>query len=435
MEKILKPEKVYATDEVYQSKNCVERMERMMASIASKPPKKVTEAELNEIMLERGWNAIKPWGAIANPRDPDIVFTTAKFHTAQERKERAEKYPNLRVKDQLGYNTHHFRRDGTQEFKEQNKGVVCQSAWELHSINGCPFRCAYCSGGGMNRIFLNLEEYLEHLEEWLNLDPQQRLYKWDNATDVNFFEPEWGWTEGLVRYFGERERGQARNDKYLLIYTGKSANVDFLLDLPHNGHTIIQWSTSARTQSTLIEKETAPMEARIEAAAKCQKAGYIVRHRFSPIIPVKNWREENSEMIELIFQTHNPDVISLCAFGWMSLESAKRCLDFELLDEEFVAAMEGCEPFITERGFGSGGGRPIPHDARFVMFDFLIDEIRKHSSKCIISLCLETAEMWTALSKEIGQSPSSYVCNCGPQSTPGAPLYEKLTGIEMEKYC
>ncbi len=426
MERILRPEKVYVTAEVYDSKSCVKRLEKMMTCIESGPPEKVTDAELNQIAKERGWSSFGRWGAMEDPPDPDLVLTTAKFHTPEERKERGEKYPNLRFRDLLGYSSCSFRADGSQAFKERTKGIVCQSAWQLYGVSGCAFKCDYCWFGGVNKIFLNIEDYIDHLEGWLALDPKQMIYKWDNQTDVNIYEPEWGWTEALVRYFGERETPEGQNDKYFLIYTGKSANVDFLLDLPHNGRTIIQWSTSARTQSTIMEKKTAPMEARIEAAAKCQKAGYTVRHRLSPIVPVKNWREENREMMELIFRTHDPDVISLCSFGWMSYSAMKSCVDLDLLDEKYVAAMEAMEPFLTERGYTSGGGQPIPHDARFVMLDFLVDEIRKHSSKCVISLCLETPEMWAVLGKKIGQIPSNYVCSCGPYSTPGAPLYEKL---------
>lgn len=428
MERILKPEKVYVTDDIYESKNCVDRLERMMTSIKpDDPPQKVTDEELNLIVKERKWDSVTRWGSMKEKRDPDIVFTMAKFQTPQERKERVEKYPNLRVRDILGYTTHSLRTDGSPEFKERSKGTICQSAWQLYGATGCAFMCDYCGLGGINKIFLNLEDYLDHLEDWLNIDPNQMIYKWDNQTDVNIYEPEWGWTEGLVRFFGERKKRDGQSDKYFLIYTGKSANVDFMLDLPHNNRTIIQWSTSARTQSTMIEKMSAPMEARIEAAAKCQKAGYIVRHRFSPIIPVKNWREENREMIDLIFKTHNPDVISLCAFGWMSFSAVKSCIDLDLLDQDYVAAMEACETFLGQRGYNSGGGHPIPHDARFIMFDFLIDEIRKHSQNCIISLCLETPEMWTVLGKKMGQVPSNYVCNCGPYSAPGNPLYDKLS--------
>ena len=429
MERILRPEKVYVTEEVYHSSNCVERLGRMMSSIKpSDPPQRVTDAQLNEIARGRGWESYGRWGTKEDPSDPDLVFTTAKFHTPQEREERREKYPNLRFRDLLGYLCCSLRTDGSVEFKERTRGIICQSAWQLYGISGCAFMCDYCGFGGVNKIFLNIEEYLEHIEDWLALDPKQMVYKWDNQTDVNIYEPEWGWTEALVRYFGQRKKPEGQNDKYFLIYTGKSANVNFLLDLPHNGHAIIQWSTAARTQCTLIEKKTAPMEARIEAAAKCQEAGYIVRHRLSPIIPVKNWREENREMIDLIFKTHQPDVISLCSFGWMNFTSMKSCMNLDLIDPQFVRAMEAMEPFLTERGYSSGGGHPIPHDARLIMLEFLVDEIRKRSPNCVISLCLETPEMWSVLGKKIDQVPSNYVCNCGPYSAPGAPLYERLVG-------
>ena len=85
-----------------------------------------------------------------------------------------------------------------------------------------------------------------------------------------------------------------------MLYT-KSDNVDHLLNLAHNGHTIISWTVSCNTVAREIEKQTPTMEERVQAAVKCQKAGYTVRFRFSPIIPIKNWQAENREMIEKLF--------------------------------------------------------------------------------------------------------------------------------------
>jgi len=414
----LTPEIVYATEDVFENRNAAERVERMMSSIEA-PLERVSYEELNEIVGER-WQSFPRWGTMENPRDPDIVLTTAKFCSDEEKQRLKEKYPNLVRRDLLGFNTQHLRGDGTFNFRKARRGIICHSARELHSICGCPFRCAYCGFGTLNRIFVNMEEYVSHLDEIVNLEPRQRLYKWDNQTDVNAYEPEWGATKLLVDYFAKHPY------KYLEIYAGKSDNVEHLLNLNHNGKVIIQWSLGARTQSTVIEKETAPWDKRIEAARQCQEAGYIVRFRFSPIIPVKNWREENAEMIARIFERTKPDVISLCAFGWMSLEDAKACLDFSLLDEDYVRAMEAEKPFIEFRGYTSGGGRPIPHDARAAMFKFLIDEIRKHNKTIPIALCLETVEMWALFQDELGmpvdpKKPSSYYCNCGPMCTPEHP--------------
>ena len=286
-----------------------------------------------------------------------------------------------------------WRGDGEPDFQKRTKGCICQSAWQLHSAMGCPFRCGYCGLGGLNRIFVNMEEYVEHLDEVCELKPTQRLYKWDNQTDVSCFEPEWGASKLLVDYFANKP------GKYLVIYAGKSDNIDNLLSLDHKGKTLMQWSIGARTQSTVIEKETAPWDRRIEAAHKCQQAGYVVRFRFSPIVPVKNWKEENAELIDLMFAKTKPDVISLCAFGWMNVEGARASFDFSLLDPQFAAAMESAAPFLAARGFNSGGGHPIPHDARAYMFKFLIDEIRKHSKTVPISLCLGWVTMWALFAR------------------------------------
>ncbi|MGD8238497.1 MAG: hypothetical protein PVH68_08105 [Armatimonadota bacterium] len=420
----LSPENVYVTADVHDRPECAARLERMLACIECDSVETAADdAALARIAAERGWARTAKWGTIKDRRDPDIVFTTAKFHDAERQRERAERHPDLRARDLLGYHTCWFRPDGEPEWRRSRKGIVCQSAYQLHSIAGCPFRCHYCGLGGLIRVLLNMEEYCGRLDEWLELAPDQRLYKWDNQTDVLCFEPEYGASNLLVDYFARSEH------QYLEIYAGKSDNVDFLLDLEHRGRTILQWSIGARTQTDIFEEQTASMEARIEAARRCQEAGYIVRFRFSPIIPVKNWREENAELIRLIFERTKPDVISLCAFGWMDVDEARECLDCSLLDEDFVAAMEAAAPFVRERGYTSGGGRPMPHDARAVMFDFLIGEIRRASPDTVVALCLETEEMWRTFADRLGMTPGNYVCNCGPMSTPGGALYDRLVAV------
>jgi len=412
----LSPEKVYVTEDVYTDPRAAACVERLMTAIDGATAERVSYADLNDLGPKR-WKGIPRWGAQTNPRDPDLVMTTAKNHTEAEAKDFKARFPNLGVRDLWGYTSKTWREDGEPHFRKRTKGCICHSAWQLHSVSGCPFRCAYCGLGGLNRIFVNMEEYIAHLDALCEMGPFQRLYKWDNQTDVSCFEPEWGASKLLVEYFAHKP------DKYLEIYAGKSDNTDNLLSLDHKGKTIIQWSVSARTQSTVFEKETAPWDKRIEAARRCQEAGYIVRFRFSPIVPVKNWEDENAELIELIFARTKPDVISLCPFGWMSYADAKSCMDLSLLDPRFVAAMESAAPFIEARGFTSGGGRPIPHDARAYMLKVLIDEIRKHSKAIPISLCLETVEMWALFERELGmpmnpEKTNVYYCNCGPMCTP-----------------
>jgi len=424
MFRTLRPERAYVTEDVYDDDRAAARVERLMTAVDA-DLQRVSYEELDAIAAER-WTDWPRWGTIAEPRDPDMIFTTGKFGDADELRRWSEQYPNLVPGDGLGLTTQVWRRDGSMGWRRERRGIICQSARQLHTIRGCPFRCAYCSLGTHVRMIVDMERYVEHLDAIVDAEPKQRLYKWDNITDVSCFEPEYGATELLVNYFANKP------GKYLEVYVGKSDNIEHLLGLDHRGKTVLQFSISAHTQSTAIEPETADGRARVEAARACQQAGYIVRFRFSPIIPVRNWREENTELIATIFERTRPDVISLCSFGWMSVEEARACLDFDLLDPAYVTAMEAAAPFLEARGFTGGGGRPIPHDARAAMLKFLIDAIRRHHPTIPVSLCLETVEMWALFQQELGMpvnplKAANYYCNCGPMCTPEHPLAD---GVE-----
>ena len=421
--KSLKPERVFITEGVFHNPAALARTEAMLAAMTCGEVHRVTEEELNDLVPTLGWK-FSNWGTKDDPHDPDMMFTLGHFGPEEALRARSERLPNLRTRDMLGHKTMWYRQDGEVEWRKKTKGVVCQPAWQLHSVEGCPFRCAYCGCGDLIRVITNIEEYLPHFPEWFARAPQQRLWKWDNVTDINCFEPEYDASRVFVEYFAQQP------DRFLEIYVGKSDNVDYLLDLDHRGKTILQWSIGGRTQADVFEPETASMEARIEAARKCQEAGYLVRFRFSPMIPVRGWREEYRELVARIFARTRPDVITLCPFGWMDVETARACLDFSLLDPEIVAAMEAAAPFLKQRGYSCGGGRPIPHDARAVFLGAVIEEIQGYNNGTIASLCLETEEMWQVFGPALGMKSGKCLCNCGGHCTPGNEMYDRMVGTQ-----
>ena len=409
---------VYFTEDVEKDKPSRDRMARMMEFIETPRVQKVDDAELCRIALASGWHAPRLKGEMRPYQEPPILFNTFKWHTEEEKKKRLEKYPALGLGEfPKGKLAGYIGFDWRGCAKQFGPGVrVCQAAHEMHTIAGCPFRCDYCSHlGDVIVVMLNMEEFIQRMDGWLEKCPDQTLFKWDNATDAPCYEPEYGGTKLFVDYFARKP------GKYLLLYLGKCAEVGYLLDFDHRGKTIVAFSISAQTQSTKIEKGAADTEARIEAVRKCQEAGYIVRVRFSPVIPVKNWRDENRKMVRSFLGRVTPDVISLCLFGWMDTYLAKRALDLSLWDPEFVAAMEAASVEMRGKAYG-----PLPHEARAEMIRFFIDEIRAVNPKVPIALCLESYEMWQQFGPEIGMRPDRYLCNCGPQCTPGTALYREL---------
>ncbi len=405
----LSPQAVYVTEAVEQDPRSLARAERMLAAMTpGEVVRHVTDEQLNAAVDERGWKNRPRWGEQAEPRDPDVVFTTFQELPDDERKERLEEFPNLSADQLSGHSALIWRGDGVPAWRKKEHRV-CQPAWQLHSVTGCPFRCAYCWFGRVINVRCNIEDILDFTgREIERLNPPQTIWKWDNQTDINCFEPEYDAVRPAVEFFAKR-----KND-YLLLYAGKSDNVDFMLDYEHNGQTILQWSLSPKTQSTQLEPLTAPWDQRVEAMRKCEDAGYQVRFRFSPIMPVKNWRAEYTELIELIFAKCHPDVVALCMFGWMDADRFERCINTDLWDSIYVDAIRGAAPFLKGKRYG-----PLPHEARAEIYQYLIDELTRVAPKIPIALCLETPEMWTQFEGQLNQTAEEYVCVCGPYCTPG----------------
>jgi len=254
---------------------------------------------------------------------------------------------------------------------------------------------------------VNVEEYCKYLGQIIEKHPWQTTYLLDDDADPPGLEPELGCLGYLIEYFGTLK------DRYLIIHT-KTWNTKWMRNLKHNGNTIIVWSISGPTQSRLIEPKTGTTEERIEAARVAQAAGYQIRYKFKPIIPVRNWRKDAAESVALLFEKTKPDVISLCCFMWMEVEDMKRRLPLDLLDPECLKAAEESKAEVKDTR-----AKPFPHRVRAEIYDFYLQEIRKHDPKVPVSLSTENFRMWGEFTRKLGMTATNYVCGCGPQSTPG----------------
>jgi len=296
----------------------------------------------------------------------------------------------------------------------QRHGGTCQTALELNLVAGCVFRCAYCGFGRAIHFSLDVERFMAGLPDVFRRFPAQRLYKYSNMTDLPPFEPELDAVPPMVRRFARE------TDRYLMLFT-KSDNVDFLLDLDPAGHTIISWSLTCDTASRLIDKRAASLAERIEAMRRAQEAGYVVRARLSPIVPVRNWRREHEELFAELFAKTQPDVVTLELLGWFDFEDLGRIIDPDLLDPAFYAAAEAAADRL--RGIGWA---PFPEEQHQAVYRFCIDTVKRLSPETPVAVCHGTDATWAALGARIGMAPGGYVCNCGPGCAPGGALYDRL---------
>ena len=404
------PPEVLILDRVKNDPLMSARLDRMLPHVNSSSIQVVDYAGLAEAVSRLSLGGGRT-GQYHSDEDPVIVFNTFRFDADDEVKELAEKHPTLRGHRLLGTAPWGYRDHLT---LRETQNCVCQSAWEFHCAFGCLHACQYCHVYPLFNIMMNMEELAERMRAFGETIPEQQLYKFDNATDQITLEPEYGASEIMVEMFADWP------GRFILLYT-KSDNVDHLLDLRHNGHTLISWSLGSETACREIESKTPSLEQRLVAMEKCQAAGYTVRARISPMGPLKNWRDEYRDLVERLLARVKPDVISIDVVGWMDPHQMMDGLDMDLFHPDYVAALERRHA----EGFKRLGKHVFPHEMRAEILRYVIEQVQRVSPDQPVSLCMEEVGMWDELGSMTGMTPGNYACCCGPTSVPGNELLKR----------
>ena len=182
-------------------------------------------------------------------------------------------------------------RDGSRIFKG---APVCQSFgnknfYYASSMMNCPFDCEYCYLKGMYPssnmvVFVNLEDYRADVEEKLREGPMYVCASYD--TDLLAMNS----LTGHADFWKET----ALDHEDLLVELRTKAAVDVKDNIPN---VIYAFTLSPEEVVTDLERYTAPVSARISAAAKAIEAGAKVRLCFDPIIKITGWKESYEKLI------------------------------------------------------------------------------------------------------------------------------------------
>jgi spore photoproduct lyase len=206
----------------------------------------------------------------------------------------------------------------------------------------------------------------------------------------------------FIPWFGRIGNG------YLFMLT-KSDNVNAILELPHNGHTIIAWSINNEKVSRKFEIGAPIFERRLEAAYKVQKAGYPIRLRLDPIVPFEGWQKAYSQTVKRIFDRLSPERITI---GTLRFEKGFYNMRNSIFatGAELPSLLDNMEPMFTPKSFTGfqspkSGKHSFSENQRVEIFRFIIDEILKYSD-CRIALCKESPVLWNRLGLELSR------CSC-----------------------
>ncbi len=209
------------------------------------------------------------------------------------------------------------------------KGLQCRPFYRSCDFvapshaNGCAMACSYCyvarRKGYANPItaFVNVEEILTSIErhaskqgmklEPTQADPQYWVYELGTNSDCSVDAAISGNVQDLVALF--RELPNAKG-----TFATKFVNRE-LLDYDPRGKTRVRFSLMPPETSRLVDVRTSRVEDRIAAINDCVEAGYEVNVNFGPVIIQDGWREDYTQLFEML-----DDVLSLAAKEQLAAE-------------------------------------------------------------------------------------------------------------------
>ncbi|GAF72787.1 unnamed protein product, partial [marine sediment metagenome] len=168
----------------------------------------------------------------------------------------------------------------------------------------------------------------------------------------------------------------------------KSADVDNLLDLDHQGHTILSWSLNPSEISNWFESNVPTPNERIAAMRKCADAGYPLRAVIMPIIPIEGWQNIYTRFLGNLIELVPLDRITLgqiCSFP-----EALQLTEQKLGKDNPISKM-------LEKGKSKDGRIRFPIKLRIGVYKYLVNTIRKLQPKLQIGLCMEEIDTFKAL--------------------------------------
>ena len=181
-------------------------------------------------------------------------------------------------------------------------------------------------------------------------------------------------------------------NKHKVLFVTKSNNIKNLLKInPHN-QVIVSFSLNALPVVQLWESKAPTLLQRMRATEELYKAGYEVRIRIDPMVPIDNWEKPYRDLLDNIFSRFWPERITIGSLrGLQSTVNSTK-------DKSWVR-------YLKET---SNWGKKIDFTTRLKMYSSIITYLRKEYKYSRVALCKETKAMW----QKLGMNYKNIKCNC-----------------------
>lgn len=265
-------------------------------------------------------------------------------------------------------------------------GMVCCNYLVLNFGSNCPFDCSYCflqdylSNNPELKMFTNVADGLTEIDAVLRAH-SERTFRVGTGELIDSLA-----LDHLTDLSGELVPFFATRSNALLELKTKSAQIDNLLRLDPRDRVVVSWSVNAPGIVEREEADTAPLAARVAAAAAVQAAGYKIGFHFDPLIAHDGWEEGYRVAIESIFRA-----LDTRRVAWVSLGSLR------LTPRLKAAIKRRPQPTALVHGEllpGADGKERVWRGLRVKMYRRMLQWLREVDDQMPLYICMEPAGVW-----------------------------------------
>ncbi len=283
----------------------------------------------------------------------------------------------------------------------EEEGNACPNYWHFSPYGFCPYGCKYCYLAGTQgvkfsptvKIYVNLPEMLAEIDCIARRLQNPTAFYIGKLQDALALDSLTAHSTIMIPFFADHPFAR-------LTLLTKSGNVDRLIELEHQGHSILSWSVNPPEVCRAFEENVPPIDERLEAMRLVISAGYPVRAVMMPIIPIEGWHEAYATFTQHLIETTSLQRLTLG--GICSYKSAR------LLMERKLGIDNSVSKNIEYKNNSRDGRARYSVLMRQEIYSHIIKVARDIRPEMEIALCLEERELW----HKCGLENSLGRCNC-----------------------
>lgn len=253
----------------------------------------------------------------------------------------------------------------------------------LHVASFCTMDCSYCIlqtyfHPPLLQFFVNREDLDTELTELFQKETIRRVGTGE-FTDSLIWEPWTDLTDYLVTRF-------AAQNKAVLELKTKTVNIHGLGKLDHRRKTILSWSLNTPAVMKNEERRTATLDARLEAALRCQQWGYPLAFHFDPMVIYPGCERDYQMVVKMLFTRIAPENIV-----WISLGTLRFMPPLKpVIARRFPASKIAYGELITGLDNKMRYFKPL----RISLYRQMVSWIRKAAPAVTVYFCMEDDDVW-----------------------------------------